>query len=55
MPNVQETEWLRLIDVKWILVIEKEVEYLIRSSIHTQRSSLIAIGNLPITGSQRLP
>jgi len=27
VPNVQEIEWLRLIDVKWILVIEKDASH----------------------------
>lgn len=26
VPNIQEIEWIRLIDVNWILVIEKEVQ-----------------------------
>ncbi|KAI9878916.1 MAG: hypothetical protein M1830_010164 [Pleopsidium flavum] len=27
VPNVQEIQWIRLIDVKWILVIEKEATF----------------------------
>lgn len=45
--------WIRLIDVKWILVIEKEVS--VRLFIaHGVASLLINTGNVPITRKQWL-
>jgi len=51
VPDIMAIHWIRLIDVKWILVIEKEVS--VRSfNAHSVASLLINAGNVPVTRKQ---